>query len=287
MNEAVPRSKERICVKLGATRGWFYESRKARNRKSICEDLVMEFVREERKVNPGYGTDKLIYVLKPRFEEAGFTMGRDRLNAIIKRHGMLLTQLRKKKFTTKTTKQDPSLPVAPNLVKDMKITDVNQAVCADITYIYSDEGFIFLSLIMDMFARDIVGWSISDTLGTEDGALKALEMAFKTLPATAAPVHHSDRGCQYGSHLYRDTLAAHGWTCSMTEELHCYENAMAERLNGILKTEYGLDFHFKTKAEAIIAIKQAIMTYNHRRIHESLGYKTPAQCRAEAMAKAA
>ena len=163
----------------------------------------------------------------------------------------------------------------------MTIDRPDQALCSDITYIYTEEGFIYLSLMEDMFVRDIVGWATSDTLETESGPLKALKMAAKTVGSGKEVVAHSDRGCQYGSHAYRELLNALGWKSSMTEELHCYENGMAERLNGILKGEYFLDRHFKTKAEARKAIEEAIWIYNHRRLHEKLNYKTPAVFRAE------
>ena len=133
---------------------------------------------------------------------------------------------------------------------------------------------------MDMYVREIVGWAVCDSLKTE-GPLEALKMASKAIGDVAGVVAHSDRGCQYASHAYREFLDALGWKSSMTEELHCYENAMAERLNGILKGEYFLDRHFKTKAEARKAIAEAIWVYNHRRLHESLGYKTPVTFRAE------
>ena len=170
---------------------------------------------------------------------------------------------------------------SPNLVKDMMLTAPDQAICSDIMYIYTDEGFIYLSLSMDMFAKDIVGWAMSDTLETEAGPLAALKKAAKAVGPGKAVVAHSDRGYQYGSHAYRELLNALGWRSSMTEELHCYENAMAERLNGILKGEYFLNRHFKTKAEARKAVEEAIWIYNHRRIHEKLNYKTTAAFRAE------
>lgn len=193
---------------------------------------------------------------------------------------------KRKKYSCVTTRQDKSLVPSPNLVKDMVIDRPDQALCSDITYIYTEEGFLFLSLVMDMFVHDIVGWAIRDSLKTE-GPVAALEMAGMTLRPDARPVAHSDRGCQYGSHEYRETLERLGWLSSMTEELHCYENGMAERLNGILKHEYFLDAHFKTKKEAIRAVEEAIRIYNTRRLHEKCGYKTPAAFRAEWLCKEA
>ena len=273
------RSVKAICKRLGKSRQAFYKDEKARSRKEVNEELILALVRQEREVNPCAGTKKVLVAIRPELLKAGFDIGKNRLNDLLKRKGMLVEP--RKVFHCRTTKQDPSLVPSPNLVKDMTIDRPDQALCSDITYIYTEEGFIYLSLMEDMFVRDIVGWATSDTLETESGPLKALKMAAKTVGSGKEVVAHSDRGCQYGSHAYRELLNALGWKSSMTEELHCYENGMAERLNGILKGEYLLNRHFKTKAEARKAIKEAIWIYNHRRLHEKLNYKTPAVFRAE------
>ena len=273
------RSVRAICRRFGISRAAFYKGRAARARKDVNEGLILALVRQERAVNPCAGTRKLLVAIRPELRRAGFDIGRNRLGELLKREGLLVE--RRRVFRCRTTKQDPSLVPSPNLVRDMAVDRPDQALCADITYIYTEEGFLYLSLMADMFARDIVGYAISDTLETEDGPLKALRMAAKTIGAGKEVVAHSDRGCQYASHAYRGLLEALGWKSSMTEELHCYENAMAERLNGILKGEYFLDRHFRTKSEARTAIEEAIWIYNHRRLHEKLGYKTPAAFRAE------
>ena len=273
------RSVRAICRRFGISRAAFYKGRTSRARRDVNEGLVLALVRQERAVNPCAGTRKLLVAIRPELNKAGFDIGRNRLGKLLKREGLLVG--RRRVFRCRTTKQDPSLVPSPNLVKGMTLTAPDQALCSDITYIYTEEGFLFLSLMEDMFARDIVGYAVSDTLETEDGPLRALRMAAKTVGAGKDVVSHSDRGCQYGSRAYRALLEALGWKSSMTEELHCYENAMAERLNGILKCEYFLDRHFKTKAEARKAIEEAIWIYNHRRLHEKLGYKTPAAFRAE------
>lgn len=267
-----------VCKRLGKSRQAWYKALKSRLRQEVNEALILELVREEREVNPMAGTKKVLAAIRPKLRKAGFDIGRNRLGEILRRNGMLVD--RRKSFRCRTTRQDPSLAPAPNLVKDMEITAPNQALCADITYIYTDEGFLFLSLVMDMFVREIVGFAIETTLSTQ-GPLEALRMASKALRGIQRVVAHSDRGCQYASHAYRELLESLGWKSSMTEELHCYENAMAERLNGILKGEYFLDRRFKTRAEAIAAIREAIHIYNTRRLHEKLGYKTPSQFRAE------
>ena len=273
------RSVRTMCRRFGISRAAFYKAAKARSRKEVNERLILALVRQEREVNPCAGTKKVLVAIRPELNKAGFDIGRNRLGELLKREGLLVEPRRV--FRCRTTKQDPSLVPSPNLVKDMALVAPDQALCSDITYIYTEEGFLYLSLMEDMFARDIVGYAISDTLETEDGPLKALRMAARTVGAGKEVVAHSDRGCQYGSHAYREMLDALGWKSSMTEELHCYENAMAERLNGILKCEYFLDRHFKTKDEARKAIEEAIWIYNHRRLHEKLGYKTPAAFRAE------
>ena len=278
MSGTLRRGVAWIARKLRLSRNWFYKSHRARVRREVCEDLVVEFAREERADNPRAGTRKVLAAIRPRLGKAGISLGRDGLHAILSRNGMLVE--RRKRPTCRTTWQDPALEPSPNLVKDMEITAPNQAVCADITYIYTDEGFLFLSLAMDMFARDIVGFDISDSL-TADGPVRALRMAARTLPPGARPVHHSDRGCQYASRAFRDELERLGWTGSMTEVLHCYENAMAERLNGILKGEYFLDRGFRTKGEAAKAVRDTIRIYNTRRLHGKLGYMTPAAFRAK------
>ena len=279
------RSVCAICRRFRISRAAFYKAAKTRSRKEVNEELILALVRQEREVNPCAGTRKVLVAIRPKLKKAEIDIGRNRLGELLKRNGLLVEP--RKVFRCRTTKQDPSLIPSSNLVKNMEITAPDQALCSDITYIYTEEGFIYLSLVMDMFAKDIIGWAISDTLETESGPLEALKMAAKVVGYGKEVVAHSDRGCQYGSHVYRALLDVLGWKSSMTEELHCYENGMAERLNGILKGEYFLDRHFKTKADARKAIKEAIWIYNHRRLHEKLNYKTPVAFRAEWFKKAA
>lgn len=275
---------KRVCARCGRSTVVYYKDRKARARLANREDFILLLARRERMVNPMAGCEKVLFAIRPEMAKEGVSMGVNSFYKLMKKHDMMVPK--RKKYSCTTTKQDKSLVPSPNLVKSMTIDAPNQALCSDITYIYTEEGFLFLSLMMDMYVRDIVGWAVCDSLKTE-GPLEALRMAIKTLPPGVTPVAHSDRGCQYGAHLYRSKLAAHGWISSMTEEFHCYENAMAERLNGILKHEYFLDNHFKTKAEARKAIAEAIHVYNTRRLHEKCGFKTPKSFREESMQKVA
>jgi putative transposase len=180
------------------------------------------------------------------------------------------------------------LKVYCNLAKDLVPSGPHQLWVSDITYIRTLEGFLFLSLVTDSFSRTIVGFDCSDSLEME-GALRALKMAQsqRTESIRAAhhsTMHHSDRGSQYCCGEYIAQLNRHGISISMTEESHCYENAQAERLNGILKQEYGLGATFKTKAEARAAVKEAVRLYNHYRPHGALKNRVPMSVHQEKVA---
>jgi transposase InsO family protein len=204
-------------------------------------------------------------------ENEGVKLGRDGFFDILHEKGFLVSLLPK---SPGTTRFDPSLPVFRNLVSGLELTGPNKAWAADITYVRTGEGFLYLSLITDMWSRKIVGFHVGDSLGTE-GALAALAMSLASLGRGEKPVHYSDRGCQYASHLYVGKLREAELEISMTEELHCYENAMAERVNGILKQEYCICSCFKNKDQAEVAVEEAVNLYNTRRPHMSLDYETP------------
>ena len=235
-------------------------------------DLIVELVRAERSVQPRIGGRKLYKILKPKLDAAGVHIGRDRFFGVLREKGFLLEPLPK---SPRTTNSRHSLPVFRNLLQGMELDGPGQAWVSDITYIRTDEGFLYLSLIMDAWSRKIVGYHAGDTLETQ-GCLLTLEMALGELPEGVRPLHHSDRGCQYCSHLYTGRLREAGLGISMTEEMHCYENAKAERLNGILKQEYYLGSCFRTKKQALVAVDNAVVLYNTRRPHKALKYETPA-----------
>lgn len=258
---------------MGKSRNAFYQTKVVRQRKSVDADFVVELVQNLRQMHPRAGTRKLMHYLQDDFNKADIAIGRDRLNEILRERTLLVE--RRRSQTPRTTRFDSSLPLAHNLIKDLQPSAPNEVWVGDITYIRTLEGFLYLSLLTDMVSRKIVGYDICESLETE-GCLNALGMARKDLYKGEHPIHHSDRGCQYGSHAYRKALQEAGMPCSMTEEFHCYENALAERVNGILKQEYFLDVCFATKEAARSAVIQTVDIYNNHRIHEALGYRTPA-----------
>ncbi len=262
---------EKLCGRVGMSRQNFYKECRQRKRRKVNAALVEQLVKAQRAVQPRLGGRKLHYLCKKSLEEAGAGLGRDRFFEVLADRNLLLKPLPKR---PRTTDSRHGLPVFTNLVKELVLEHPNQAWAGDITYIRTDEGFLYLSLLTDLYSRKIVGFHAGDTLEAE-GCLKALDMALAQLPEGKAVYHHSDRGCQYCSHLYVERARAIGLTLSMTEENHCYENAMAERVNGILKQEYWLGSCFRTKAQALAAVDEAVRLYNTRRPHLALKYKTP------------
>lgn len=236
--------------------------------------LVLELVRAERREQPRLGARKIYHLIRPELREAGVKLGRDRLFAELARAGLLVE--RKRSEWPKTTSFNANLPVFRNRVKSLALTGRNQVWVADITYIRTTEGFMYLGLITDKWSRKIVGFNLGETLET-GGVLRALAMALKGLEGSEQPIHHSDRGCQYASHAYVGRVEQAGLSMSMTEGHHGAENALAERVNGILKQEYWLDGNFGSKPEARKAAAEAVRLYNTRRPHTALGLRTPEQ----------
>jgi len=256
----------------------YYASRRQRQRILIEENLVVELVRRERRMQPRLGGRKLSFMLKGELLDLGVEIGRDRFFALLGERDLLIVR---KRGRARTTDSRHSLPVFHNLLQATTIVGPNEAWVSDLTYIRTDTGFVYASLITDVFSRMIVGAHIGDNLEAE-GCLEALRKALKDLPPGKYPLHHSDRGSQYCCHQYVNCLREAKLAISMTEVSHCYENAMAERVNGIIKQEYEMDRTFRTKQQAKVAFKQAVWLYNHRRPHTALGYACPATVHTKA-----
>jgi putative transposase len=267
-----------LCERVQMSRQNYYAARRLRQRREVDEALILALVRRERMVQPRLGGRKLRHLLEADLEEAGVNVGRDRFFELLAENDLLVAP---KRGTPRTTNSRHSLPVFHNLLAGIELHAPNEAWVSDLTYIRTDEDFLYAALITDAFSRKIVGYCIGDSLEAK-GCLMALEQALRELPVGKHPIHHSDRGCQYCCHEYVQRLQAHHLPISMTEVMHCYENAMAERVNGILKQEYEMDRTFRTKAQAKAAFEQAVWLYNHRRPHLRLNYRFPADVHQEA-----
>jgi transposase InsO family protein len=211
-------------------------------------------------------------MVNERLKPDGIEIGRDRLFALLRVHNLLI---RRRRHPKQTTWSGHRLRKYGNLIRDLELNRPNQVYVADITYLETLEGFCYLALITDAYSRKIVGYDVSRTLCFE-GSLRALQMALAQLSGPIQLIHHSDRGIQYCSHAYVDLLMQHGIQISMTEELHVYENAKAERVNGILKSEFLLGECLVSIDLAEKMVKDAIEIYNNERLHLSLNYQTPA-----------
>lgn len=267
-----------LCDFVGMSRQNYYAARRLRQRREVDEGLVVELVKRERRMQPRIGGRKLLHLLRSELDESNVSIGRDRFFEVLAENDLLVVR---KPGRPRTTNSRHSLPVFRNLLEGRTLSAPNQAWVSDLTYIRTDEGFVYAALITDAYSRKIVGAHLGDSLETE-GCLAALEQALDGLPEGRYPIHHSDRGCQYCCHAYVEHLQDGGLAISMTEIMHCYENAMAERVNGILKQEYELDRTFRTKAQAKKAFEQAVWLYNHRRPHLKLNYRFPADVHKEA-----
>ncbi len=226
---------------------------------------VLPRVRALRQIMPRVGGRKLLSHLP----EIG--VGRDRFFDILRQHGLLVKRRRKYAITTNS---QHSLKVYPNLLPDAPADAPNRIWVADQTYIRLRQGFCYLSLVTDLYSRKIVGYDVSHTLEAS-GPLRALLTAFSTVENPQGLIHHSDRGKQYCSDDYTGTLKEHGCRVSMTAPRRPDQNATAERVNGILKTEFYLDATFHSIEIARRAIVQSIYIYNNIRLHMSLGMITP------------
>jgi len=214
---------------------------------------------------------KLLKSLGNEFTNANLKVGRDTLFNVLRKHNMLTLR---KKTSARTTNSYHRFYKYSNIIKNIEVTKPNQVWVSDITYIRTINGFCYLALITDMYSRKIVGYDLSDSLELK-GCLRALNKALYQANNINGLIHHSDRGIQYCSNQYTQILKIKNINISMTEENHCYENAMAERVNGILKDEFYLDQTFDNVAHAKRAAKNAINLYNEIRLHVSLDYKTP------------
>ncbi len=250
-------------------------------RKLAEEAFCVEFIRRVRQKDPGIGGGKLWRMYKKEFGE-DHGVGYNRFYDIIEKYGL---KVRRKKRRAKTTDSSHDLPTYPNLVKELVPLRPNQLWVSDITYmvIYvnaqtGEYGFCYLSLVTDYYTKEIIGWCVGETLEAKF-AMEALNMALSRLDGNPAEdlIHHSDRGVQYASYDYTRLLKKHNIKISMTECGDPKDNAVAERVNGIIKNELLMGTSFFSIEEVRKALKVAVDFYNNERPHMSLDWKTPAE----------
>ena len=262
-----------LCELFGKTRQAYYKNKKTTFKESIIEDLIITLVMKIREKQKRLGGRKLLGMISPLMPE-NENIGRDAFFDLLRRNGMLVRKRRTRAFTTNSYHW---LHKYPNLIKEFIPQRSNHLWVSDITYIRTSAGFVYLYLITDAYSRKIVGWHLSETMEAQN-ALEALYMALSQLPANIKEIiHHSDRGIQYCSSKYVSCLQKHGIKISMTENGDPYENAIAERVNGILKTEWLYDMSLKNVVDAKKAVKQIINIYNSERPHSSVQMLTPNQ----------
>ena len=227
-------------------------------------------VEKLRMKMPRLGTRKLYYLLKGELKAKGIKIGRDGLFDYLRSEQLLI---RPRKSYTKTTNSKHWLKKYPNLISGLVPHRAEQVFVSDITYVRSKEKTHYLSLVTDAYTRKIMGYHLSDDMSTEN-VLKALSMAIANRKTHSELIHHSDRGLQYCSKQYQNKLRDHKILPSMTDGYDCYQNALAERINGILKNEF-LVFLCKNGKELNQLVKESIHSYNNLRPHLNLDYKTP------------
>lgn len=257
---------------FGISKQAYYQRIEADQQKEQVLELVLKEVAEIRKKMPQTGTRKLYQHLLPILKKHNIKMGRDALFDLLRYKGLLV---RKTKRFHITTDSKHFYYTSPNRIKELEINHSEQVFVSDITYIKTDQGHAYLALVTDAYSKKIMGWSFDDNMKVSM-VKEALSMAFNNcIFDHTSIIHHSDRGKQYCCPDYTVFTSKKGFIMSTTLQSDPYENAIAERINGILKYEFGLR---KTIASVQIAramIKQAIDIYNNERLHWSLDLKTP------------
>jgi len=263
-------SLSKICRLFGISRQAIYQERQricTREKELLEVKLLVEEIRLEQ---PRLGTRKLYYLLKNKFSLKHIKIGRDALFDYLRRENLLIYP---KKRYTKTTFSKHWLRKYPNLLKTIDLKRKEQVFVSDITYVKTKTNVCYLSLVTDAYSRKIMGYELSENMNAEN-VVKAIKMAIKNRTGYLPLIHHSDRGLQYCSEIYQKVLGDNKITPSMTDGYDCYQNALAERINGILKQEF-LIYKCKNIHDLKQMVKESIYIYNNKRPHLSLKMKTP------------
>jgi transposase InsO family protein len=256
---------------VGRTRQSWYERTWHQKASQADEEEALPLVHSLRRQMPRIGTRKLYHLLHQQFEERHLAVGRDKLFTLLRNKGLLVARRRR---YTRTTDSRHWMRKYENMVKHVTLQRPEQVFVSDITYISTERGYNYLSLVTDACSKKIMGYALREDLSPK-GCLQALTMALRNRTGDAPLIHHSDRGFQYCSKDYVEILRNHDIDISMTENGDPYENAIAERVNGILKEEFYLSETFASHREAAHHIEQSIRIYNTRRPHLTCNMMTP------------
>lgn len=264
-------SKERVCRVLGASRSGLYARRKRGESARVLEDreLGQEIREVHEKSKRRYGSPRIHRALRRR----GRKVGRKRVARLLRQQGL---QARRPRRFRVTTDSKHSLPVAPNrLNRRFRARRPDRVWLGDITYFWTNEGWLYLAVLMDLCTRKIVGWATASRL-TEDLTRRALESALANRRPPKRLLHHTDRGSQYASRAYRETLKRHGLRLSMSRKGNCWDNAPMESYFSSMKTELGFELPPPTRQACHDEIFEYIEAfYNRERLHSSIGYMSP------------
>jgi len=267
---------EKLCRLFGKTRQAFYDNSWRNSNEQLHEAFIIDQVRSVRQHIPGIGGLQLHNMLKEELLLHGIAIGRDCFYTLLKKHNLLIK--RRKRYAITTNSNHPYYKW-PNLAEALVLTGTEQLWVSDITYLRTENGFVYLSLITDAYSRKIMGSHVSQYLKA-NGCIAALNKAITSLTVkedNRKLVHHSDRGIQYCCESYVTILHNNNISISMTQSGSPYDNAIAERINGILKYQLGLNKTFKNYTAAVAAVCKAINAYNRLRPHMSISNLTPNQ----------
>jgi putative transposase len=262
------------CAVLGVSLSGYHAWKRGGtpDRKRLTDAQMLALIQAiHRELKGAYGSPRMVRELRGR----GFPASKERVERLMRENGI---RARHKRRFKATTDSKHALPVAPNrLARNFAPDAPNRAWSADMTYIWTDEGWLYLAVVLDLFNREVVGWSIKPRM-TADIVIDALTMAwFRKKPAPGL-IHHSDRGSQYASHAFQAGLEAYGMVCSMSRKGNCWDNAPTESFFNSLKNERVHGTRYRTRAEAQADLFDYIEPfYNRRRRHSTLGYASPQQ----------
>ena len=270
-----------MCDVLCVSKSGYYASvDREPSRRAVRHARIRESVRQVHAESHGiYGSRKIAEELEQRDDLE--TACRNTVAAAMRELG--LASRTSKAFTPTTTKADPTREPAPNkLARDFTATTPNRKWVTDITYLWTAQGWVYLAVVLDLFSRKVVGWSMGDSLAMQLVSAALRQAIENRRPAGEQLLHHSDRGSQYTSEAYQQTLKTLGIECSMSRTGDCYDNAVAERFFWSLKHEWTKHQRFEDLAAARLSVFKYIETfYNTVRLHQTLGYKSPEKFEAE------